>query len=122
MCHDAAHLFDHYISRNDPLPAEEIDETVFPWFYDGLISEEADNEPETHASLSVLFFVLSLGILLDPMVQVRDPQATLYKDLGCAALFGSRAVEKPTIQAIQALVRPLSFWLISPGLTSCSVC
>jgi hypothetical protein len=42
--------------------------------------------------------------MVDPLLPPRNGEGAKYYQLACAALFGSRVIEDPTIEAVQALV------------------
>jgi hypothetical protein len=41
--------------------------------------------------------------VLDPLLPPHNVEANRYQELGSAALFGSQAINHPTIEAIQAV-------------------
>jgi hypothetical protein len=41
--------------------------------------------------------------VFDPLLPPRNDEAGRYQELGSAALFGSQAINNPTIEAVQAV-------------------
>jgi hypothetical protein len=91
----------HRVSMNDPISVEEFDTIIFKAVYDRPWTDAPDFVG--HHRLAVVFLVLALGSLFDPVLPMRSIDASKYYELACAALFGSCAVESPTIESIQAL-------------------
>jgi hypothetical protein len=63
---------------------------------------DASIAPSAHR-LALLFMLLAVGTLVCPELPHRSPSADRFHQLGRAALFGSRVVDEPTIEGIQAL-------------------
>jgi hypothetical protein len=97
----------HGVSMNDPISVEEFDTIIFKAVYDRPWTDAPDFVE--HHRLAVVFLVLALGSLFDPVLPMRSIDASKYYELACAALFGSSAVESPTIESIQALCLVCSY-------------
>jgi hypothetical protein len=83
------------------VPEQEFDEIIYPIIYEHLWGED---DHRAHHCLSVLFLICAIGAMVDPLLPPRNEEGAKYYELACAALFGSRVIEDPTIEAVQALV------------------
>jgi hypothetical protein len=89
------------------VPEHEFDEIIYPIIYD---QQGGEDDQRAHHCLSVVFLICAIGAMVDPLLPSRNGEGAKYYELGCAALFGSRVIEDPTIEAVQALVSALTFY------------
>lgn len=87
--------------RFRPIPPDEYDAGIHAIIYNGHPPDESD--PLTLHRLAVCFMVLAIGSLVSPRLPAYNREAEQYHQLARATLFGSRLIESPTIEAIQAL-------------------
>jgi hypothetical protein len=87
------------------VPEHEFDEIIYPIIYD---QQGGEDDQRAHHCLSVVFLICAIGAMVDPLLPSRNGEGAKYYELACAALFGSRVIEDPTIEAVQALVNALT--------------
>jgi hypothetical protein len=68
------------------------------------------DDPLVSHRLSLMFIVLAIGTLMDTSLPAYNLEAEKYHQLAKAALFQHPLFDEPTINAVQALVRP-SRWM-----------
>jgi hypothetical protein len=90
--------------RTCPVPEQELQEVIWPIVYAQPWPPEGEDDHRAHHCLSVAFLICAIGAMVDPRLSPRNSEGAKYYELACASLFGSRVVEDPTIEAVQALV------------------
>jgi hypothetical protein len=91
-------------SRTCPVPQQEFDDIIYPLIYE---QPWGGDDHRAHHCLSVVFLICAIGAMVDPSLSPRNGEGAKYYQLACAALFGSRVIEDPTIEAVQALASGL---------------
>lgn len=83
---------------------EEWDDTIYPAVYEHPWAGMNDDEARAHHCLAVAFATFAVGSMVDPDLAPRNAEGQRFFELACAALFGSKVIEDPTIESIYALV------------------
>jgi hypothetical protein len=96
----------NFFPRICPVPEFEFNEIMYPIIFEQLWTDKTEDNHRTHHCLSVVFLICAIGAMVDPLLPPRNQEGAKYYELACAALFGSRLVEEPTLEAVQALVSP----------------
>ncbi|KAL4063200.1 fungal-specific transcription factor domain-containing protein [Scleroderma citrinum] len=86
----------------NPISQEDLQEDVYPIFYEHDSSPTADDPLVSH-KLSLLFMIFAIGSLMNTQAPAYNIDASKYYHLARAALFQSSLLESPTISAVQAL-------------------
>ena len=84
---------------------ETFDSQVYTQFYDANVGPLSNDSLVSHR-LSLMFMVLAIGTLMDTSLPAYNLEAEKYHQLARAALFQHPLFDEPTINAVQALVRP----------------
>jgi hypothetical protein len=90
------------------LPADEFDARIFGPIYNGGTGSDAFDAtaPGAPVQLATLFALLANAAAADPRMTDRTEaraHAERYFRLACAALLCGRVIERPTIEALEAL-------------------
>lgn len=92
-----------FYPRYIPVSEVEFTTTIFQPWYEPV--HTLYNDPLGAHRLSVLYFILALGCLIDPEGQSHLPEARWYYHLGKASLALEPVLDSPSFSTIQALVR-----------------